>query len=53
MLKENLNVQIYSRLKFIYLLLEQHSLNPYYVEISVGHTLGHTQSGADVHWTEN
>lgn len=39
-LKENLNVQIYSLRKFIYLFLQQHSLNPSSVEISVRHTLG-------------
>lgn len=45
-LKENLNVEIYSLLKFISLFIQQHLINPYFVEISVGHTLGHMQSGS-------
>lgn len=37
-LKENLHAEIYSLLKFIYLFLQQHIINPSYVAISVGHT---------------
>lgn len=39
-LKANLNGEIYDLLKFVSLFLQQHLINPYYVEISVGHTLG-------------